>query len=456
MSALPIVPSPPVSNAVEPQKVSFTKRLQVLGDIKQVILTSVNLEDTLGCVLQLLQTMVPFAQADIAEYDYETQEIYIIASTDNEPLPLAYDNRLPLSFSNHPTSSNWQEIKYIPDLARKANLSPVQSFLLTKGIRSVAVVALFVRETLLGSLSIGAEKPNAFSKAQLSIVQDVAYLISLRLQQAAVEKQHQNHTLNLEALVELRTAELQEMINKLAEANKLKNEFMAAISHELYTPLNAILGKVENMHEEVYGPLNSDQQRASKVIIEHGYKLLRLINNLLDVSHLEAEQLSLYLKEVDVISVCLEMVSAARHAAHSKKVKVVANLPTHPVFITADEDRFRQILFNLLENAVKFTPTGGTVGLDVVEDEAEECVHFMVWDTGIGISPDKIDFIFMLFTQIDGRLTREYEGTGLGLPLAYRLTQLHDGQMSVTSDIGKGSRFTVTLPIAFATIKTAV
>lgn len=440
-------------NTVKQKTQNFPKRLQILGDIKQAILTSVNLEDTLSHVLELLQRLVPFTQADIAEYDYDMQEIHIITSTNHEPLPLAYDNRMPLSFSNHPSSNNWPEIKYIPELSRQAALSPVQSILLTRGIHSIAVASLFVQDTLLGSLNIGAEKPNAFTQEHLNILQEVAYLISLRLQQAFTEKQQQKHLLNLEALVELRTAELQEMIDKLAEVNKLKNEFMAAISHELYTPLNAILGKIENMNEAVYGPLTEKQQRASTVIMDNSYKLLKLINNLLDVSHLEAESLSLYLKEIDVVTVSHELLNIIRRNAQIKNLQVFSQLPSKEIHITADEDRFRQILLNLLENAVKFTPAGGKIGLEIRENEADQSVDFIVWDTGIGINPDKIDFIFMLFTQVDGRLAREYEGTGLGLPLAYRLTQLHDGQISVTSEVNKGSRFTVTLPVAFTAVE---
>ncbi len=435
---------------------SVTKRLQVLGDIKQAILTSVDLDETLDHVLSLLSRLIPFTQADIAEYDYETQEIHLIASTNPEPLPLAYNNRLPLSFSRHPFSKGWQEIEYVPELDQAADLSPIQRIFQERGLQSMAVAALFSQDTLLGCLSISAEEPNAFCPKQLNILREVAYLISLHLQHALMEKQQEKYTLNLEAMVELRTAELQEMIDKLAEANKLKDEFMAAISHELYTPLNAILGKVENLREEIYGPLTVKQQRATQVVIDNSYKLLTLINNILDVSQLETNRLSLYIKQVNVLAVCHELLAITRQKARVKKIRVSSNFPTGPITIYADEDRFRQILLNLLDNAVKFTPEGGEIGLDILADEAEECVHFVIWDTGIGISPNKIDFIFMLFTQVDGRLSRQYEGTGLGLPLAYRLTQLHDGELTVTSELGQGSRFTVTLPVAFTTMETAV
>jgi signal transduction histidine kinase len=308
----------------------------------------------------------------------------------------------------------------------------------------------------LGAINIGSDQPDAFDSIILDILQEVAILISLRLQQSLGNQAQREATFNLEALVDLRTAELQEMIEQLAKVNKQKNKFMAAVSHELRTPLNAILGKAENLQEEGYGALTTKQHQATQVIIDNSYKLLTLINNILDISHLEADRLSLYLKEVDVVVICHEIMVRIQQIAHTQKIRVIKNIPTKQILMTIDEDRFRQILFNLLDNAIKFNHAGGEIGLDILEDKVEHCVHFVVWDTGIGISPDMIDFIFMLFTQVDGRLARKYEGTGLGLPLAYRLTQLHDGQLTVTSEVDKGSRFTVTLPIAFTTIETAV
>lgn len=434
---------------------NLIQQLQALNDIIQLLLAT-SLEAALQQIVCMLQSLIPYAQAEIVEYDFETQEIHVLASTTTEPPPLSYENRLPLSFSHQATCHDWRDVQYIPDLRTPRELSPSQRIFMANGMNAVAVAPLCAQGMLLGSFRIASPHPDAFSAAHLRCLQDVARLIALCLQYENAKKQQKKYTLNLEALVDLRTTEMQQLIGKLAEANQLKNEFMAAMSHELRTPLNAIMGKVETLQEEWYGPLTPKQYQAAQVIFDNSQKLLALINNLLDVSHIESDRLSLHIMEVDVITACQEILAWVQRLARAKQIRVSTRLPTAPLTMVADEDRFKQILFNLLDNAVKFTPKGGEVGLEVQPDITGQFIHFVVWDTGIGISPDKIDFIFMLFTQVDGRLAREYEGTGLGLPLAYRLTQLHDGQLTVTSEVGKGSRFTVTLPVAFAAVETAV
>lgn len=430
------------------------QQLQALNDIIQLLLAT-SLEAALQQIVYMLQSLIPYTQAEIVEYDFETQEIRVLASTAAEPLLLSYENRRLLSFSHQAPCHEWRDVQYIPDLRTLGELSPGQRIFMANGMRTLAAAALCVQDVVLGSFRIASPHPDAFSAAHLRCLQDVAHLVALRLQHETVKQQQKKYTLNLEALVDLRTTELQQLVGKLAEANQLKNEFMAAMSHELRTPLNAIMGKVETLQEEWYGPLTPKQFQAAQVIFDNSQKLLTLINNLLDVSHIESDRLSLHIMEVDVITACQEILAWVQRLARAKQIRVSTTLPTTALTMAADEDRFKQILFNLLDNAVKFTPPGGKVGLEVRPDATGKFIEFVVWDTGIGINPDKIDFIFMLFTQVDGRLAREYEGTGLGLPLAYRLTQLHDGQLTVTSEVGKGSRFTVTLPVAFAAVETA-
>jgi signal transduction histidine kinase len=227
----------------------------------------------------------------------------------------------------------------------------------------------------------------------------------------------------------------------------MKDEFLAAISHELRTPLHIILGKAEVLQSHAYGTLNTKHQRAATVIQENGERLLKLINNLLDMFNLDTNQIALSLSQVDLQLLCTRLIMIMRHAAQEKRIKLEFEKQTQPIQMVADESRLEQILLILLDNAIKFTPEGGNVGLNITVDTDRSIIQLEVWDTGIGIAADEIDLIFLPFKQLDGRLSRKYGGTGLGLPLAYRLTRLHDGTLSVTSEVNQGSRFSVSLPL---------
>ena len=233
---------------------------------------------------------------------------------------------------------------------------------------------------------------------------------------------------------------------KLARAARLKDEFLAHMSHELRTPLNAILGLSEALQEQVYGSLNERQLRSLRTIEGSGSHLLALINDILDVAKIEAGESTLEISSVSIESVCRASLGLIKQAAHKKGLKLLSNLENAPATVQADQRRLKQILVNLLSNAVKFTPDGGAIGLEVVGDAERGAVHFTVWDTGIGIEPEDITRLFQPFVQLDSSLSREYTGTGLGLALVHHLADLHGGGVSVESKVGRGSRFTVSLP----------
>jgi CheY-like chemotaxis protein/anti-sigma regulatory factor (Ser/Thr protein kinase) len=233
---------------------------------------------------------------------------------------------------------------------------------------------------------------------------------------------------------------------ELARAARTKDEFLAGMSHELRTPLSAILGLTEVLQEQTAGPLNEYQLKSLQVIEESGRHLLALINDILDLSKIEASELDLQLSTVPLETICQVSLQFVKQAALKKKIQLSSSLHNASTMIQVDTRRFKQILVNLLSNAVKFTPEGGQVGLEVVEEPEQKRFQFTVWDTGIGIAPEYLPQLFKPFVQIDSSLSREYEGTGLGLALVYRLTELHGGSISVSSEPGQGSRFTIFLP----------
>jgi PAS domain S-box-containing protein len=246
--------------------------------------------------------------------------------------------------------------------------------------------------------------------------------------------------------VEERTAELSAANAELSRAVRAKDEFLASMSHELRTPLSSILSISESLDEEVYGPLTERQRKPVKGMTESGQHLLSLINDILDLSKLEAGKVMLNLVPVNVEELCQASMRLARSQAVQKKLSLSLTLDSLVTTVRADERYLQQILVHLLGNAVKFTPPGGALGLEVKGDTGSQLVSFTVWDKGIGIPPEKRSLLFKPFTQLDGSLSRQYGGTGLGLALVARLTEMHGGTVSLESEPGAGSRFSVTLP----------
>ncbi len=252
--------------------------------------------------------------------------------------------------------------------------------------------------------------------------------------------------LHLEDLVEARTTELVESRRAAEAANEAKTDFLASRSHELRTPLNVIVGLSEIMAEHTLGALTPRQTEGLQNINESGRHLLELINDILDLSKIEAGQLQFDFQPMDIAGLCAASVRFVRESARRKDIRVETDVPGGLVPVLADERRLKQILVNLLANAVKFTPPGGRVGLAVRLDAAQAALVFTVWDTGIGIAPENFERIFQPFQQIDSSLSRQYAGTGLGLALVRRMARLHGGTVEVESETGRGSRFLVRIP----------
>ena len=233
---------------------------------------------------------------------------------------------------------------------------------------------------------------------------------------------------------------------ELAQASRLKDEFLATMSHELRTPLNAILGLSEALLEQVGGTLTPRQVKSVTTISTSGQHLLALINDILGLSKIEAGALELHVEPLNVDEFCQGCLAFVRTQAMQKKIGVAFEPDGRAAKFVADPKRFKQVLVNLLTNAVKFTPEGGRIGLTVAASEGEDMVRFTVWDTGIGIASGDQGKLFRPFTQIDSGLTRAQDGTGLGLALVAKLVELHCGSLALESEPGKGSRFIVTLP----------
>jgi PAS domain S-box-containing protein len=281
----------------------------------------------------------------------------------------------------------------------------------------------------------------------LNFLEILAGQAAISIDNAQLFEDLQRSNAELEQRVLQRTAELHRTNIELEHANRIKSEFLANMSHELRTPLNSILGLSETLLEQRRDPLSEHQQRSLQIIESSGHHLLDLINDILDISKIEAGKFDYYPQVVTVDEVCRTSLSFVKETAVKKSISLNYEPLPQASKIYADPRRLKQILVNLLTNAVKFTPDHGKVDLKVTADAEQDLMRFSVIDTGIGIAAEDLRKLFVPFTQVDSSLTREYEGTGLGLALIQKLTDLHGGSVEVESDglSGKGSRFTINL-----------
>ncbi|HMQ15783.1 MAG TPA: HAMP domain-containing sensor histidine kinase, partial [Phycisphaerae bacterium] len=228
---------------------------------------------------------------------------------------------------------------------------------------------------------------------------------------------------------------------------RLKSEFVASVSHELRTPLTSIIGFAELLREGPAGEMGGRAARYAENILISGRILLEIINDLLDLAKMEAGKVELHLATVPVDELCNALIDFVRPMADKKKIDVAAVIgPDLPILIT-DRGKLRQVLFNLISNAIKFTPEGGRVHL-AAERLDDQQVRLSISDTGPGVAHQDQRLIFEKFRQIDQSATREHHGTGLGLAIARELTLLLGGQIGVDSEPGQGATFWVTLPTA--------
>ena len=425
---------------------AHARRLEILRKIDQAILEAQSPETIAQSALRHIRELVPCQRASIVVFDFETDQGTVLATHTDGATRVGPGTQIPLAaFDIHDTLRDGQR-HTVEDIQSQGELPLIVQTLRDEGMRAYLSAPFIVQNELIGALYIGANAVDAFTHQHEEIAQELAGPLALAIWHAHLYKQVQRHSSELEQRVAERTAELRVVNAELARAARAKDEFLANMSHELRTPLHALLGKAETLQEGTFGPLNEKQIDALHTVQSSGRHLLALVNDILDVAKIESGKLQLALGPVAVPSLCKSSLRLTRQSAHKKRIAVSFQHDDEVEVIWADGRRLKQILVNLLSNAVKFTPVGGQIGLDVKGDAQEKVVHFIVWDTGIGISPEDLAQLFQPFVQLDSSLARQHTGSGLGLSLVRHLTALHGGSVRAESERGQGSRFTVSLP----------
>jgi signal transduction histidine kinase/CheY-like chemotaxis protein len=239
-----------------------------------------------------------------------------------------------------------------------------------------------------------------------------------------------------------------EIMKETAEAaNKAKSDFLASMSHEFRTPLNAVIGFSELMSTGLGGPLTDQQKEYVTDIFTSGQHLLSLVNDILDLSKVEAGRMELQMNEFNIERLIETSIALFKEEAYKHSLQMTFKITHGLDTMIGDERKIKQVLFNLLGNAVKFTPDGGRIQVEATLTDDKEFLKYSVSDTGIGISSEDQNKLFKPFEQVDTRLTRKYKGTGLGLSLCKQLVELHGGRIWVESEAGKGSKFIFVIPV---------
>jgi len=295
-----------------------------------------------------------------------------------------------------------------------------------RDIRSVVSVPLLRHDEAIGTIAVNRQEPGGFTDDEIALLQTFADQAVIAIENVRLFK------------------ELEAANRELAAASQHKSEFLANMSHELRTPLNAIIGFSEVLSERMFGELNEKQEEYSKDIHASGQHLLALINDILDLSKIEAGRMELELTEFDLPTALDNALMLVRERAQRRSLTLHKDVDAGVGQIQGDERKIRQVVLNLLSNAIKFTPEGGRIELAAVPKGG--CVKVSVSDTGVGIAPEDQEKVFEEFRQV-GTADKKAEGTGLGLTLCRKFIELHGGRIWVRSQLGAGSTFTVTIPV---------
>ena len=404
--------------------------LKAFGEVGQAVSSTLDLQTVLSTVVRHAVQLSGTDCGIIYEYDEPTQEFHLRASYQmEEELVNAY-RATPLRLGQGATgrAAETRAPTQVTDLRQEQEFATrgMRPILSRLGYQSLLAVPLLSEQKIMGALTIYRRETGTFAPAVVNLLQTFATQSVLAIQNARLFREIEDKSRQIEA------------------ANRHKSEFLANMSHELRTPLNAIIGFSEVLQERLFGELNEKQAEYTEDILTSGQHLLSLINEILDLSKVEAGRMELELSSFDLPLAIENARTFVRERAVKHGITLDINVDERLGEYVGDERKIKQILLNLLSNAVKFTPEGGRIS--IIANKTENGAEISVSDTGIGIPPAEQPTIFEEFRQVGGDYAHKKEGTGLGLTLAKKFVELHGGKIWLESEVGKGSRFNFTLP----------
>jgi len=310
--------------------------------------------------------------------------------------------------------------------------------------KSLLSVPLKVKDHVIGSLTVDRAQEHALTPDDLELMATVANQVAIALDNADAYRQIEALNVGLEAKIRERTAELERANERLRELDNLKSAFVSVVSHELRTPMTSIKGYVDNLLDGLAGGLTDKQGYYLNRVRYNIERLTRMINDLLDLSRIEARKVEMRWEPIALRELAADVVESLQMLARDKRITLTAPETSVPA-IPGDRDKLHQVLTNLINNAIKFTPQGGTIRVDI-QPSSDDWVQVSVTDTGCGIGPEEIGKVFDRFYRASSAPT-EVRGAGLGLAITKSLVELHGGRIWVDSTLGQGSTFALTLPV---------
>jgi GAF domain-containing protein len=404
-------------------------QLTALGEISQAVSSTLDVETVLQTIVSRASQLAGADGCAIYEYDDATEEFHIRATHNLDPVLVETLRSAPLRKGEGAMgrAAETREPTQVADIAAQdAYQSHIRDTLLGAGYRALLSVPLLREGEIIGSLSLNRLMPGEFPPEVIEVLKTFATQSALAIQNARLFREIADKSRQLEA------------------ASRHKSEFLANMSHELRTPLNAIIGFSEVLTERMFGELNEKQTEYLHDILESGRHLLSLINDILDLSKIEAGRMELDTTDFDLPSAIDNALTLVRERATRRGIILGRIIDERLGMQRGDERKVKQVLLNLLSNALKFTPEGGQIDVSArLQDGAAEIA---VADTGVGIAPEDQDAVFEEFRQV-GTADKKVEGTGLGLALSRKFIELHGGRIWVQSELGRGSTFSFTLPV---------
>ena len=405
--------------------------LKALGEVGQAVSSTLELETVLSTIVGHAVQLSGTNGGVIYEYDEATQEFLLRASFRMEKEVVEALQATPVRLGEGATgrTATMRTPVQVPNIieGREDTAARARPILTRLGYKSVLAVPMLREERILGALTVWRREEGGFSPEVVNLLQTFATQSVLAIQNARLFREIEDKSRQIEA------------------ANRHKSEFLANMSHELRTPLNAIIGFSEVLGERLFGELNEKQAEYTDDILSSGRHLLSLINEILDLSKVEAGRMELELAAFDLPLAIDNARTFVRERATRHGITLDVTVDERLGDFVGDERKIKQILLNLLSNAVKFTPEGGRIRIEA--RQADGVVEISVSDTGVGIAPEDQARIFEEFRQVGADYAHKSEGTGLGLTLAKKFVELHGGKIRVESEVGKGSRFIFTLPV---------